>query len=137
VSILSSFTGPLRSLLGVAEHEEDEAVAHSPLHATIGAEEKLDHLAHALGNAAASADRQVEVLDGLARSLPTLTTQVTALTEQVTAMSEHALALNGKLDELVTLLAPIAGAERELSRVGRLFRRRRHREHEPAGEVET
>jgi hypothetical protein len=137
VSILSSFTGPLRSLLGVAEHEEGEAVAHSPLHATIRAEEKLDHLAHALGNAAASADRQVEVLDHLARSLPVLTTEVTALTDQVTAMSEHALALNTQLEELVRLLAPIAGAERDVSRVARLFRRRRHREDEPVGEVET
>jgi ABC-type transporter Mla subunit MlaD len=126
VSIVSPFTGWLRSALGVAEHEEAEAVAHTPLHETLAAEEKLDHLVHALQRAGESADRQVEVLDGLARSLPALTEQVTTLTAQVSAMSEHALALNRQLGALVRLLGPLADAERDLSRLGRVFRRRRH-----------
>jgi septal ring factor EnvC (AmiA/AmiB activator) len=125
MSIVSSFTGLLRSALGVAEHEEAQAVAHSPLHETLAAEQKLDHLAQALHRAADSADRQLELLDGLARSLPELTAQVTALTAQVSAMSERSLQLNRQLKELVRILGPLAQAERDFSRVGRLFRRRR------------
>lgn len=122
MSILSPFTGLLRSALGVAEHEEAEVLAHSP---AARAEERLDRLGHALEGAAESADRQVELLDGVARALPTLTEQVTALTAQVNAMNQHAVSLNRQLEELVTLLAPLADAERDLSRFERLFRRRR------------
>jgi hypothetical protein len=128
VSILSPFTGLLRSALGVAEHEEAEAAAHSPLHSPVAAEEELEHLVRALCSAAESADRQVQVLDGVARSLPALTDKVTALTAQVTAMNEQSVQLNRRLGELVELLGPIADAERDVSRIERLFRLgRRHR----------
>lgn len=134
MSLVSPFTGWLRSALGVAEHEEADAVAHLPLHETRAAEAKLEHLVRALERAGESADRQVEVLDGLARALPTLTEQVTALTRQVSAMSDRATLLSAKLDQLVTLLAPLSVAERDVARVARVFRRRRHRE-EPGADV--
>jgi hypothetical protein len=41
-------------------------------------------------------------------------------------MSEHALALNRQLGRLVTLLGPLADAERDVSGLARVFRRRRH-----------
>ena len=138
MSILSPFTGLLRSALGVAEHDEAEAAAHSPLHATLAAEGELEHLAHALGSAAESADRQVAILDGVARSLPSLTEQVTALTAKVSAMNEQSVELNRQLGELVKLLGPIADTERDFSRVERLFRRgRRHRDEQRLGPDQT
>jgi hypothetical protein len=134
VSILSPFTGLLRSALGVAEHEETQAAAHSPLHSTIAAEEEVEHLVRALCSAAESADRQVEVLDGVARSLPALTDKVAALTEQVTAMNDQSVDLNRQLRELVKLLGPVAHAERDASRIERLFRRGRRHADEPPGD---
>ena len=127
MSILSPFTGLLRSALGVAQHEGVEAVEHSPLHATVALEEKLDHLARALHRAADAADRQVEVLDGVGRSLP-------ALTDKLTALNEHAVGLNQELDELVKLLTPVADAQRDVSRVERLLRRSRHQDDPHIGE---
>ena len=134
MSILSPFTGLLRSALGVAEHEEMQAAAHSPLHSTIAAEEEVERLVGALCSAAESADRQVEVLDGVARSLPALTDKVTALTAQVTAMNEQSVDLNRQLGELVKLLGPMAHAERDASRIERLFRRGRRQPDEPPAE---
>ena len=120
MSILSPFTGLLRSALGVTEHEAAETVEHSPLQATVALEGEVERLAHALSRSAESADRQVEVLGGVARSLP-------ALIEQVTALTAQAEGINARLDELMKLLSPVGGAERDVSRVERVFRRRRHR----------
>jgi len=128
MSILSPLTGFVRSTLGVAEREGTQAVAHSPLHETVALEEKLEHLAHALQTAAESADRQVATLDGLAQSLPALIEQVSVLTAQVTAMNDQAVGLNRRLEEVTTLLAPLDSAERDVSRLQRVFRRRRRRD---------
>ena len=133
MSIISPFTAALRSVLGVAEHEGVEAAERSPLHATVAAEETLDHLAGALARAGESADRQVELLDGVARALPALIEQVTALSAQVAAMNAHAVGLNQELEKLVTLLEPLADAERDVSRFERLFRRQRQRDDQHAG----
>jgi ABC-type transporter Mla subunit MlaD len=121
VSLLSPFTDLLRSALGVAEQEQGDLLAHSP---AARAEEKLDRLGHVLQGAAQSAERQVELLDGVARALPALTEEVSALTAQVNAMNEQAVSLTRQLEELIALLAPLADAERDVSRIERLFRRR-------------
>jgi len=60
-----------------------------------------------------SLDRHVEVLEGLAGSLPALTDAVARLSEQLT--------------ELIGLAAPLEAAERELSGLGHLFHRRARR----------
>jgi len=136
VSIFSPLTGLLRSALGVAEHGEAEAVEHSPLSTTAAAERDLDQLAHALHRAAESADRHVELLDRVAASLPALIAQLSELTGGVNAMNANATALNRQLEALVTELVPLAGAERDVSRVERLFRRRRRKEAPRAGEAQ-
>ena len=133
MSILSPLIDPLRSALGVARHEGAEAVEHSPLHATVALEEKLDHLARALHRTSESADRQVEVLDEVVRSLPALTERVTVLSGQVAAMNDRAQGLNQELDELVKVLEPLTDTERDVSRVSHLFHRHPHRDHPHAG----
>ncbi|MGZ6574203.1 MAG: hypothetical protein ACXVHJ_24555 [Solirubrobacteraceae bacterium] len=136
MSILSPFTDLLRSALGVAEHGGAETVEHSPLHATVELEEKLDHLARALYRAAESAERQVELLDGVIQLVPALMEQVTAMNAQAKVMNEQAAVMNEQagmmneqakvmireLDELVKLLAPLSDAEGGVSRVEHLFR---------------
>ena len=136
MSIFSPLTGLLRSALGVAEQGEVEAVEHSPLGTTAAAERDLDQLAHALHRAAESADRQVELLDGVAGSLPVLIAQLSELTARVNTMNDGVAALNRQLEGLVTLLVPLAGAERDASRVERLFRRRRRKDAPSAGEAQ-
>ena len=88
-------------LLDGAEHEVEE---HAP------GEEQVHEAASALHRAADSLDRHVEVLEGLAGSLPALTDAVVRLSEQLT--------------ELIGLAAPLEAAERELSGIGHLFHRR-------------
>lgn len=134
MSILSPFTGLLRSGLGIAQHEGTDAAVHSPLRTAVTLEEKFDHLTHALQHAAETADRQVQVGGAVARSVPALTEQVTALGAQVSALNDRAEGLNRQLDELVKLLAPVADAERDVTRVGRIFRRRHHHDGPHAAE---
>ena len=90
MSILSPFTDLLRSALGVAEHGGARAVEHAPLHATVAIEEKLDDLARVLYRAAESAERQVELLDGVIQLVPALIEQVTAMNAQAKVMNEQA-----------------------------------------------
>jgi phage-related minor tail protein len=88
---------PLRSALGVAEHE-----AASPFEAT---EREIIEAAEAMRRAAASIEHHVEVVEGLATAVGPLTESVNHLT--------------ATMAELVTLLAPMATAEREVAAVRR------------------
>jgi hypothetical protein len=63
-------------------------------------------------------EKHVSVVDDLASSLPPLTESVTRLTNQLT--------------ELLQITAPMAAAERDVSRVERFFRRRHPDEVGPA-----
>ena len=90
-------------LLGGAEHEVEE---HSP------AEAPLKEAIAALHHAAESMDRHVEVMEGVAATLPELTGALVKLTEQ--------------LGEMLHLAAPLEAAEREVAGLGHLFRRRHH-----------
>ncbi len=89
-------------LLGGAEHEVEE---HSPI------EEPVREAIAALHHAAESMDKHVEVLEGVAATLPALTDALVKLTEQ--------------LGEVLHLAAPLEAAEREVAGIGHLFRRRR------------
>jgi hypothetical protein len=104
--VLGDFVGnAVRStlkLLGGAEHE---VAKHSPV------EEPLHEAVAALHHAAESMDRHVEVLEGVAATLPAMTEALVALTEQ--------------LGEFLHLAAPLEAAEREVAGLGHLFRRRR------------
>src|SRR5205807_1728284 len=64
----------------------------------------------AVHRAADSMERHVAVVEALADSLPPLTESVTRLTDQ--------------LSSLMQITAPVAAAEREVSRLERLFGRR-------------
>jgi hypothetical protein len=90
-------------LLGGAEHEVEE---HTP------AEAPLKEAIAALHHAAESMDRHVEVMEGVAATLPELTGALVKLTEQ--------------LGEMLHLAAPLEAAEREVAGLGHLFRRRHH-----------
>jgi hypothetical protein len=111
VGPLDLLTRPLRSLLGGAEQVESDVVRHSPLAETRELEVKLAESVAALHRAADSMERHVAVVETLASSLPPLTESVTRLTDQ--------------LGELLSLTAPLAAAEREVSRIERLFGGRR------------
>ena len=103
-------TAPLRSLLRAAEGAEAEAVQHSPLAGTHELEEHLREAARAAHRAAESLEQHVAVVETLAQSLPPLTESVTRLTDQ--------------LNHVLRVTAPIAAAERDVSRMEHLFRRR-------------
>jgi len=107
---LDLLTAPLRAVLGATEHAEREVVRTSPLFQTRELERELDHAVASIHRAADSMERHVEVLDTLATSLPALTESVNALV--------------GELNGLLRVLAPVATAERDVSRFGHLFGRR-------------
>lgn len=99
---------PLRSALGVAEHE-----ATAPL---AGTEREIGDAVEAIHRAADSIERHVEVIEGLATSVSPLTDSVNRLT--------------ATMAELTAILAPLAKAEREVQQIERRFGFRRR--HEPA-----
>ena len=90
-------------LLGGAEREVEQ---HSPI------EQPAHEAIAALHRAADSMDRHVEVLEGVAATLPALADALVKLTEQ--------------LGEALRLAAPLEAAEREVAGIGHLFRRHRH-----------
>lgn len=105
---LDLLTAPLRSLLGVTEDVERDAEF---LLAESGKlEHQLDQAVASIHRAAESMERHVEVVETLATSVPALTESVNALVKE----------LNG----LLGVLAPVAAAEHEVSRLGHLFGRR-------------
>jgi len=101
-----------RSILRLVVGAEHEVEAHTPI------EQPLHEAITALHHAAESMDRHVEVLEGLAATLPALTGALVQLTEQ--------------LGEVLRLAAPLEAAEREVAGIGHLFRRRRHEALPPA-----
>lgn len=103
--MLGFLVRPLRSALGLAEHE-----VVSPLE---GSERELLAAVDAIHRATVTIERHVEVVEGLATAVGPLTDSVNRLT---TTMAD-----------LVMLLAPMAAAEHDLERAERLFGLRRRR----------
>lgn len=103
--MLEFIVRPLRSALGVAEHEVVTPVGR--------AERDIGDAVNAIHRAADSIDHHVEVIEGLATSVGPLTDSVNGLTETMA--------------ELVKLLAPMASAERDVERVEHMFGFRRRR----------
>jgi hypothetical protein len=110
MGLLDLVTGPIRSVLGVAQQAERDVERHTPMHETREVEQKLLEGIEAVHRATDSIERHVEVIEALATSLPPLTESVTRLTDQ--------------LGELLQITAPLAAAERDVSRLEHLFRRR-------------
>jgi hypothetical protein len=115
--MLEFLVRPLRSALGVAEHDFVAPVERS--------EHEIADAVNALHRAADSIEHHIEVVEGLATSVSPLTESVNRLTETMA--------------ELVKLLAPMATAERDVERVEHLFgfRRRRRPVKPPAQPPET
>jgi hypothetical protein len=89
-------------MIGGAEQEVEQ---HS------GIEQEVHEAVVALHRAADSMEKHVEVLEGVAATLPQLTAALVTLTEQ--------------LGEVLHMAAPLEAAEREVAGIGHLFRRRR------------
>jgi hypothetical protein len=104
-------TGPLRWALGASEDVEKEVIRHSPVVETRALERELHDAIQAMHRACDSLERHVTVVEGLTDSLPALTESVTRLTDQLGA--------------LLTVTAPVTAVEKELSRMERIFGRRR------------
>jgi len=96
---------PLRSVLGIAEHE-----VSAPLE---DAEREMVDAARAIERATASIEHHVEVLEGLV-------TEITPLTESVNRLTMT-------VADMVALLAPLQKAEQDVDRVEHFFGLRRHR----------
>src|SRR3954470_22616318 len=114
--MLGFVTRPLRSALGVTEHEVVES-----LHETRDIEADMLGAVHAIENATASIERHVAVIETLATSVDPLRASVDRLTDT--------------MQELVTMLAPMETVEREIHRAGHLFGRHHHGD-EPVPEGE-
>jgi phage shock protein A len=97
-----------RSVLRLVEGAGQELEKHSTL------DERLHEAIVALHRSADAMEKHVEVLEGLAASLPALTDAVARLSDQ--------------LSEVLHLAAPLESAEREAAGLRRLF----HRQHHPA-----
>ncbi len=87
---------PLRSALGVVEHDMTEPI--------VDAEGEMIDAADAIRHASDSIERHVEVIEGLATSVGPLRDSVNQLTQT--------------MDALVAVLAPLAAAERGMRDVG-------------------
>ena len=96
----------LRNALQLIEDAGKDVERHSPL------EEHLHDAVAALHRTADSMDKHVEVLEGMAATLPALTDVLAKLSDE--------------LAEALRLLKPIEAVEREASGVARLFTRHHH-----------
>jgi methyl-accepting chemotaxis protein len=113
--MLDFFIDQVRSILGVAERDVVES-----LHETRDIEVNILGAVQAIENATASVERHVAVIETLATSVDPLRASVDRLTDT--------------MQELVAMMAPMAAAEHELHRVGRMFGRHRHDEQAEEGQ---
>jgi hypothetical protein len=104
--MLDVVLNPLRSFLGVAEHE---AAKSSPVQRT---EDEFPAIAHALKRASESIEHEGEAIEQLAASVDPLKDAVNNL--------------NATMHDLVKILGPIAAAERGVHDVERVFGHHRH-----------
>lgn len=109
--MLDLFFKPLRSLLGVAEHEVS---AHTPFERT---EEEILDSVRAVQRVTDSIEHHVAVIEGLATSVGPLTDSVDRLT--------------ATMADLVALLGPMAAAEHGVQTVEHFFSRHRHHPDSP------
>jgi hypothetical protein len=110
MGLLDPLFSAARTVLGAAE----TAATHTPLQDARMAEHGIEELIHAMHRVADSTEKHVELLDGLAQTIGPMGDKVTVL--------------SGQVDELMAVLAPLAAAEKDISRVEHLFGRHRHRE---------
>jgi hypothetical protein len=113
--MLDFVTRPIRSILGVAEHE-----VVAPIQESRDIESHILDAVDAIHHATASIEQHVEVIETLATSVAPLGASVDRLTDT--------------MQELVRLLAPMEAAERRVGRVEQFFGRHRHDQPPAPGE---
>jgi hypothetical protein len=106
MGLLDLALAPIRAVLGGAEDEVEHML---PVRDIEHIQARVLETAEAIKGATESIESHVAVIETLATSVQPLTLAVEQLTVQ--------------LVELTKLLAPVAAAEREVSRVGHLFSR--------------
>jgi hypothetical protein len=113
VGLLDVALAPLRAVLGGAERETEHLL---PVRDIEEIQARVLSTAESIRRATESIESHIQVVEVLASSIPPLTEAVERLTVQ--------------LSELNGVLAPMAGVERDVSRLEHLFGRRRAREQE-------
>ena len=106
--MLDSVRGVMRSAIGAAEHVEGDVRTDVEAHSPAQVEAKLDELIDVLHRTCESAERHVEVVEGLADSLTPLADAVSRLTDQINVLLE--------------VTAPLAAVERDVARVRTIAR---------------
>jgi chromosome segregation ATPase len=111
MALIDVALAPLRAMLGSAEREAESVL---PVRDLEEIESRVLETAESIKAATESIESHVAVVETLATSVTPLTDAVVELTRQ--------------LAQLNTVLAPLAGAERDVSRIEHLFGRRHHAE---------
>jgi hypothetical protein len=106
--VLDFVTSPIRSVLGVAEHD-----LVAPLEGTREIEAHILEAVNAIHHATASIEQHVAVIETLATSVAPLGASVDRLTDT--------------MHDLVELMAPMGAAEREAKHVEHFFGWHRHK----------
>jgi predicted RNase H-like nuclease (RuvC/YqgF family) len=114
MGLLDLAFAPLRAALSSVEHE------------AAGEVRDIEHVQHRVLDAAEAIRDATESIESHVQVIETLATSISPLTESVNRLTTELVELN-------RTLAPVAGAEREVSRLEHLFGRRR----QPAGEAEA
>jgi cation transport regulator ChaC len=107
--MLDFIARPIRSILGMAEHD-----VVAPVEETREIQAHILEAVDAIHHATASIERHVEVIETLATSVQPLGASVDRLTDT--------------MQELVQMMAPMGAAEREVQNVEHFFGRRRHKD---------
>jgi methyl-accepting chemotaxis protein len=106
---------PLRAVIGGAEHEAEHVL---PVRDIEEIQARALDTAESIKRATESIESHVRVVETLATSLEPLAQSIGPLTEAVAALTHELASIN-------EVLAPLAGAERDLTRVEHLFGRRK------------
>ena len=91
--------GPIRSVIGTAEHEAEHAM---PVRDIEEIQQQILEGVNAMRHATESVEAHIEVVEALAAAVPTLTAAVVSLTEQ--------------LGQITRVLAPVAAVEQDFAK---------------------
>lgn len=125
MGLIDTATAPLRYVLGSAEREAEVV---DPLRDVEQIQTHVLSAVEAIRDATDQLEAHVEVVEKLATSLTPLAgavTQLSAQMEAIPALTDSVQALTQKLDVVADALTPLAHAERDVTKLGHLFSRRK------------
>ncbi len=120
--MLDRVTRPIGSVLG---HLGRTAGIHSPLAETREAEHHLHDAVGAAHRATDSLESHIAAVEALVEALVPLAESLAPLGQSLPPLTDSVTRLSEQIGELLRVTAPLAAAEREVSRVEHLFGRRR------------